>query len=193
MQNITDRLIRIKKEIAPLKAKLNFVEKGSKKYEKIYTQLEPLLKEQVSLEEALAKEQNIRKEQEERQKELFENIRLNYKNIIVSTTPMLEGYTIEEYIGIESAEVVAGTSVIKDFCAGISDFLGTRSKGYGSSLSNAKKQAFEILKYKCALFGGNAVVGIDIDYLEVGTMMGVIVNGTIVKVRKRVNIENTGA
>lgn len=117
--------------------------------------------------------------------EFHKKVKQNSKNVIVSTTHTLQGYEIEEYLGIESAEVVLGTSFFNDLAAGLSDFLGTRSTGYESSLSSAKKEAFEILKYKASLLGGNAVVGVDVDYLEIGNrMMGVIVGGTVVVINK---------
>ena len=133
--------------------------------------------------EEKSKEIQIKKEQEK--KEIEENIR-NYKDIIVSTTHTLENYSIEKYLGIESSEVIVGTNVVNDFFSNINDFLGTRNRGYENSLSIAKQQAFEILKYKCAIKGGNAVIGVDIDYMEIGNkgMLGVIANGTVVKVTK---------
>ncbi|EPZ62692.1 hypothetical protein, partial [Paraclostridium sordellii] len=58
-------------------------------------------------------------EQEEQQEQeiirVYEKAKVNYKNVLVSTTHTLEGYTVLEYIGIESAEVIVGTSIIKDF------------------------------------------------------------------------------
>lgn len=127
----------------------------------------------------------IERDKKLEEKTIQQNIQ-DYQNVIVSTTPSLEGYTIKKYIGIESAEIMAGTSIVKDFFADMSDFFGGRAGGYESSLSNAKQQAFEVLKYKCASLGGNAVVGIDIDYIEVGnkSIMGVVVGGTVVVVEK---------
>ncbi|CEN26578.1 YbjQ family protein [Paraclostridium sordellii] len=128
-------------------------------------------------------------EQEEQQEQeiirVYEKAKVNYKNVLVSTTHTLEGYTVLEYIGIESAEVIVGTSIIKDFKASFSDFFGNRSGSYESSLSNAKKEAFEILKFKAACLEGNGIIGIDVDYMDIGeNMLGVIVGGTVVKLEK---------
>jgi uncharacterized protein YbjQ (UPF0145 family) len=131
------------------------------------------------------------KEQEQKDKELKANLlkqreelEVARKNLLVVTTPILDGYEIEEYLGVQSAEVVAGTSFIKDFVASWSDFLGTYDKGYTNTLSRSKDTAFEILKYKAAILGGNAVIGIDIDYIEINSMLGVVVSGTVAKVKK---------
>lgn len=144
------------------------------------------------LENELKKRKEKRKKEELKKKNTPEYIHEyalnNYKSVIVSTTPNLEGYKIKTYLGVESSEVVAGTSIIKDLFAEASDFFGGRASGYENSLSKAKQQAFDLLKYKCITLGGNAVIGIDIDYIEIGnrSTMGVIVGGTIVKVEKEV-------
>lgn len=129
----------------------------------------------------------IEEEQQQDQEMIstYEKARVNYKNVLVATTPALEGYRVLEYLGIESAEVIVGTNIIKDFKASFSDFFGSRSGAYESSLSNAKKEAFEILKFKGACLGGNGIIGIDVDYMEIGdSMLGVIVGGTVVKLEK---------
>lgn len=129
------------------------------------------------------KAQEAEKEEERIKKYKYDLDRAR-KNLLVVTTPILDGYEIEEYLGVQSAEIVAGTSIFKDFSASWADFLGTYSHGYTSTLSSTKNDAFEILKYKAALLGGNAVIGIDIDYIEINTMLGVVVSGTVVKVKK---------
>lgn len=142
------------------------------------------------LEKELNKIKEKKKKEELKKKNTSEYIHKyalnNYKNVIVSTTPNLEGYKIKKYLGVESSEVVAGTNIIKDLFAEASDLFGGRASGYENSLSKAKQQAFDLLKYKCVTLGGNAIIGIDIDYMEVGnrSIMGVIVGGTIVEVEK---------
>lgn len=142
------------------------------------------------LEKELNKIKEKKKKEELKKKNTAEYIHKyalnNYKNVIVSTTPNLEGYKIKKYLGVESSEVIAGTNIIKDLFAEASDLFGGRASGYENSLSKAKQQAFDLLKYKCITLGGNAVIGIDIDYMEIGNrgIMGVIVGGTIVEVEK---------
>lgn len=105
------------------------------------------------------------------------------KNIILSTTPSLEGYKISEYLGIESSEVIIGTGVVTDFISSITDLVGGRASGYENSLSKAKQEAFDILRFKGSLLGGNAIVGVKSSYMDIGdNMFGVFIEGTIVKV-----------
>lgn len=120
---------------------------------------------------------------EEKKKEL-EKLKVNPSMVIISTTPFLDGYSIEEYVSIEAAEVVIGSGFYADITASLTDFLGDRSLPYEKKLTQARKQAFNILKEKAVACGGNAVVGIDIDYMEIGRLFSVIVNGTVVKVRE---------
>ena len=106
-------------------------------------------------------------------------------SIIITTTPFIDGYKVKKYIDIESAEIVLGTGIFSEFSSSISDFLGKRSKGFESKLQKAKKDAFTQLKYKAYQVGGNAIIGIDIDYTEFsGNRIGLIANGTIVEIEK---------
>lgn len=43
--------------------------------------------------------------------------------MILSTTPTLEGHPIKEYKGIVTGETIIGANAIKDFMAGLTDFL----------------------------------------------------------------------
>lgn len=105
--------------------------------------------------------------------------------ILMSTTPTLEGYSIKDYLGIEIAEVVMGTSFGAGLVAGLADFFGTRSEGYENSLSEAKDEAFDILRFKCKKRGGNALIGVGFEYITTSNdMLGIIVNGTVVKIEK---------
>lgn len=140
-------------------------------------------------EEAILEIKNQRKLYEQAQyEEACKKAEEVCKNIIISTTPSLEGYKINEYLGIESAEVIIGTGLATDFISGITDLVGGRASGYGSSLSKAKQEAFDILRFKGALLGGNAIVGVNADYMEIGnSMFGVIVDGTVVRIDKKYN------
>lgn len=43
--------------------------------------------------------------------------------MILTTTPSVEGRTITAYHGIVFGEVISGVNVLKDFAAGLSNFL----------------------------------------------------------------------
>jgi uncharacterized protein YbjQ (UPF0145 family) len=103
------------------------------------------------------------------------------EGIFITTTNNIDGYYVIKYIDIESVEIVIGTGVFSEFGGEISDFFGTRSSAFEQKLQKAKRTAFDRLKYLAYEKGGNAVIGIDIDYTEFsGNRIGVVANGTIV-------------
>jgi uncharacterized protein YbjQ (UPF0145 family) len=105
--------------------------------------------------------------------------------MIVTTTNNIEGKRIIEYKGIVCGEVISGVDFIKDFAAGLTNFFGGRSKSYEDELIKAREGAIEELKQRAAQLGGNAVVGIDIDYEVLGqggNMLMVTASGTAVLV-----------
>ena len=109
--------------------------------------------------------------------------------MILTTTPTIEGQTIEQYHGIVIGEAVMGANVFKDFFASIRDIVGGRSGSYEDELTKARKIAFTELEQEARAMGANAVVGIDIDYEvmgEKGSMLMVSISGTAVRTLARV-------
>ena len=105
--------------------------------------------------------------------------------MIFSTTNSLEGKTINQYLGVVSGEVILGANIFKDLFAGIRDIVGGRSGAYEKSLQDARSAAFTEIKEKAEKLGGNAVIGIDIDYETIGTnssMLMVSVAGTAIEI-----------
>lgn len=103
-----------------------------------------------------------------------------------------DGYEIVSYLGHESAQVVLGTGIFSSFDASISDFLGTRSNTYESKLDSAEKVGKERLIEKAKRNGGNAIIGIDVDYTTFSNdIIGVIVGGTVVKIEKKMPEKET--
>ena len=105
--------------------------------------------------------------------------------ITVTTTHTIEGHPIQEYLGIVTGEVIVGANVFRDLFAGIRDIVGGRSGSYERILADARKQAIEEVQAECASLGGNAVVGVDLDYEVIGangSMLMVSASGTAVRV-----------
>lgn len=104
--------------------------------------------------------------------------------MIITTTNNVEGKKIKEYIGVIFGEVITGVNFVKDFMAGIRDFVGGRSSSYEEELTKARAQAMEQLQQKAIEMGADAIVGLDIDYEVLGangSMMMVTVSGTAIK------------
>ncbi|MBV7273638.1 putative heavy metal-binding protein [Clostridium thailandense] len=103
--------------------------------------------------------------------------------MIITTTPQIEGKKIVEYKGVVFGEVISGVNFIKDFMAGIRDFVGGRSQTYEEELINARNNAMEEMRKRAEAMGADAVVGVDVDYEVLGQgggMLMVTVSGTAV-------------
>lgn len=106
--------------------------------------------------------------------------------MIMTTTPNIEGHVIEQYYGVVFGEVVSGVDFIRDFAAGITNFLGGRSGSYEGELVDARENAMREMESRAMALGANAVVGIDVDYEVLGAnngMLMVTASGTAVRYR----------
>ncbi len=100
--------------------------------------------------------------------------------MIVTTTQSVEGYAIQDYKGIVVGEAILGANVIRDVFAGITDILGGRSGAYEQELGKARGIALSELEERAHALGANAVVGVDLDYEVINSMMMVSASGTAV-------------
>lgn len=107
--------------------------------------------------------------------------------VFVTTTPTVEGWEIESYLGPVFSHIVAGTGFFSDFAASFSDIFGGRSQTYQKQLSAINAEAIELVKNKASLLGGNLIVGLRIDHDEISgkakqmfmvTAYGTAVRGT---------------
>ena len=107
--------------------------------------------------------------------------------MIIVTTPSMEGRRITQYLGLVSGDAILGANIFRDLFAGIRDIVGGRSAAYEKELRNAKRIALVEMMDEATELGGNAVVGVDLDYetIEMGSgggMLMVSATGTAVVV-----------
>ena len=105
--------------------------------------------------------------------------------MLVVTTPNIEGKKITKYFGLVSGEAILGANIFKDFFAGIRDIVGGRSAAYEQELAKAKNIAIAEMAEQARAMGGNAVLGVDLDYETIqvgqsGGMLMVSASGTAV-------------
>jgi uncharacterized protein YbjQ (UPF0145 family) len=100
--------------------------------------------------------------------------------MIVTTTPTVEGRRITAYHGVFAGEAIMGANIFRDLFAGITDIIGGRSGSYEKSLNKARTTALRELEDKAREAGGNAVVGVDLDYEVINNMLMVSASGTAV-------------
>ena len=103
--------------------------------------------------------------------------------MIVTTTPTVEGHPVEEYLGIVTGEAILGAHIGRDILAAFTDIVGGRSVEYEEEVQNAREVALEEMEAEAQRRGGNAVVGVDVDYevIREGMIM-VSVSGTAVRI-----------
>lgn len=103
--------------------------------------------------------------------------------MIVTTTPAIEGRRITRYHGIVVGEAIMGSNFVRDWMASISDVIGGRSGAYEAKLADAREVALKEMQDRARRAGGNAVVGVDLDYEVVGdSMLMVSASGTAVTI-----------
>ena len=104
--------------------------------------------------------------------------------MILSTTTLIEGRPVRDYLGVVTGEVIVGANIFKDLFAGVRDIVGGRAGSYENTLRDARAEAFKELAAEAQQKGADAVIGIDIDYEVLGqggSMLMVPVSGTAVK------------
>ena len=104
-------------------------------------------------------------------------------NMIITTTPQIEGHPVKEYKGVVTGETIIGANFVKDLFASIRDVIGGRSGSYEKVLREAKETSLQEMAKRAQELGANAIVGVDIDYETVGansSMLMVASSGTAV-------------
>lgn len=102
---------------------------------------------------------------------------------IVLTTETTPNLNITKRIEIVTAEVAYGMHIFKDLFAGVRDIVGGRSEAVQKTMRDARRTALYELKREAHSVGANAVVGVDLDYVEIstgGNMVMLVASGTAV-------------
>lgn len=116
---------------------------------------------------------------------LAEEIKAEIERMLITTTPTVEGCPIQEYLGVLTANVVLGSNWSTDWNTAMADFTGGRAEGMQTKLQGACDAALNELRVLAHKRGGNAVVGVDVDYqIFSGNMLMVSANGTVVKLSR---------
>jgi uncharacterized protein YbjQ (UPF0145 family) len=97
--------------------------------------------------------------------------------MIVTTTPGIEGRRITAYHGVVTGETIIGANIFRDI-------VGGRSGAYENALASARETALSEMQDRARQLGGNAVVGVDLDYEVINNMLMVSASGTSVTVEQ---------
>lgn len=107
--------------------------------------------------------------------------------MLITTTTLVQGRTIDTYHGVVVGEAILGANIFKDMFAGIRDIVGGRSGAYEQELRKARDIAFTEMIQSAEALGANAIIGVDLDYETIergsgGGMLMVTVSGTAVTI-----------
>lgn len=106
--------------------------------------------------------------------------------MITTTTDVLQGFSVKNYLGIVTAEVVYGSNFLRDFMAGLRDIVGGRTGSYERLFEEGQRKALEELKQRAQRLGADAIVGVafntdTINLDQTGVLMLITATGTAVK------------
>src|SRR3989337_3250611 len=92
--------------------------------------------------------------------------------MLTVTTDLVEGKRIRRHLGIVTGEAILGANIFRDFFAGIRDIVGGSSAAYEKELRSAREIALLEMQQAPEALGGNAVVGVDVDYENISMGQG---------------------
>jgi uncharacterized protein YbjQ (UPF0145 family) len=105
--------------------------------------------------------------------------------VILTTETYPQDIRILERVEIVTAECAFGMNIFKDLFAGVRDIVGGRSEAVQKTMRDARRTVLYELKKEAHEVGANAVVGVDLDYVELsaaGSMVMLVASGTAVKI-----------
>lgn len=109
--------------------------------------------------------------------------RLSEIEAILLTTETAPNLNITKRIEIVTAECAFGMNIFKDLFAGVRNVVGGRSEAVQETMRDSRRTALYELKKEAYEVGANAVVGVDLDYVELsssGSMVMLVASGTAV-------------
>lgn len=87
-----------------------------------------------------------------------------------------------------TAECAFGMNIFKDLFAGVRNIVGGRSKAVQDTMRDARRTTLYELKKEAHAVGANAVVGVDLDYVELAgagsSMVMLVASGTAVVIEE---------
>jgi uncharacterized protein YbjQ (UPF0145 family) len=110
---------------------------------------------------------------------------------VLLTTESNPDLNITKRIEIVTAECAYGMNIFKDLFAGVRNIVGGRSEAVQSTMRDARKTVLSELKREAHAVGANAVVGVDLDYVELAgsgsSMLMLVASGTAVVIEDAQN------
>jgi uncharacterized protein YbjQ (UPF0145 family) len=116
--------------------------------------------------------------------------KVDFPDLIVTTTNSIEGKEIEKYIDIISDRIVVGAGLFSEFFAGFTDVFGGRSEKFESRMHELYRDLMISMKTQADAMHADAIVGLKIDMDEISgknlQMFMISGTGTAVKLKDRI-------
>ena len=106
---------------------------------------------------------------------------------IMLTTETAPNLKIVKRLEIVTAECAFGMNMFKDLFAGVRNVVGGRSEAVQRTMRDSRRVVLTELKKEAHTIGANAVVGVDLDYVELsnaGSMVMLVASGTAVVIEE---------
>lgn len=87
----------------------------------------------------------------------------NPSDLIISTTPTLEGYRIKEYKGVVRGVIVRQPTIGQGLSANLERMKGGKISAYTVMCESTRQQAFDLCVTRARALGANALVGMQYD------------------------------
>ena len=84
----------------------------------------------------------------------------------LTTAPTIEGYRVTRVLGIVGSEAVPGVGIVREFLAGITDFVGGRSSALQDEMRHARASCLNELMAQAQHMGADAIVGVSVQLSE---------------------------
>jgi uncharacterized protein YbjQ (UPF0145 family) len=104
--------------------------------------------------------------------------------MIIATTPEVPEGRVVKTLGVVTGEAIIGAHIFRDFFAGVTNIIGGRAGGYEKALREARDIALHEMQLEASALGADAIVGVDLDYENLGVQNGMLMvtaSGTAVK------------
>ncbi len=114
------------------------------------------------------------------------------QSIIVTTTFMIEGYRIRQYLGVVRGIIVRSPTISQGILGGLKAIIGGHIGAYTQMCEQTRQQAYDLLIDHARSLGANAIVGLHYDASEIGGGRGssateVLCYGTAVIIEPETN------
>jgi uncharacterized protein YbjQ (UPF0145 family) len=170
--------------------KLSFINVGDHCYDCGAIVAREVLEASSVAETQAADQEWIENEKRRAEKIAQNNIKTTRVDAIMLTTETAPNLNITKRIEIVTAECAFGMNMFKDLFAGVRNVVGGRSKAVQKTMRDSRRTALYELKREAFEVGANAVVGVDLDYVELsgaGSMVMLVASGTAVIIEEQLD------